>query len=671
MVINTERDQRLEKIEATRLNGNFELAKLEIELFLKDYPLDNSGLQSLAWINSELGLQSEAVDALIKSLEGQQNNDHTYYILGCVMCKNDLNAGIECFDKAISINPLNGDAYYIRGVALAQIGRTDEAILSYASAIEIAPANIKVYQSWKACLDKAKPGEEIDVLRHQTAIYITAKIEQLIANESIQTNFEIIFFISSTFGLTDILTDEFKEELCQTITLHLKEEIVWDNSIEICHILAFFLLQMGTVDIANQLFKKEITKRELVEDKIEIFYQIDRNIALSKTGEGNDFINDIFIELFGAIEEYINIKSKTKTTNQEQYEVMVLSQQFLGPDHAPTKEALNICINLIEMGMRVRLVITNEFPHSPRLSWNNKFNINRELIGLGVYNYKGFNVPFIGIENRMSIGNIEENIRLFLEYVPEKVILVGQWSIYAEILGKEIELIVRPMISGFIYSKYAKKIVFSGGDKELEIKYRNIYSLSDSMEIMHDGGSYEEPENFQIPDISTEFLNIKSKRMLGIVVGNRLNEEINQEFIVFLWKLIEKLDVSIYIVGGISVGMRQQIVSANEKYFKFIDYHQNLYKLYSEVDFYINPVRKGGGKSAAFALAAGIPVFTKNLGDVWKVAGRDQAYLDYDEMFSGISTYVTKESYLRMRKMAFERFIEISDRESFTKELIA
>lgn len=669
MIISTERDQRLEKIEAIRLNGNFKEAKLEIEIFLKDYPLDNSGLQSLAWINSGLGLESEAVDALIKSLEGQPNNDHTYYILGCVMCKNDLNAGIECFDKAISINPLNGDAYYIRGVALAQIGRTNEAILSYASAIEITPANLKVYQSWKACLDQAKPGEEIDVLRHHTALYITEKIAQLIANKWIQTNSEIVFYTSSIFGLQNILTEELKEELRQTITLHLKEEKVWNDSIEICHLLAFFLLQMGEVDIANQLFKKEITKRELVEDKIEIFYQICQNVSLSKTGEGNDFTNDIFMALIDAIEECINVK--TKTINQEQHEVLVLSQQFLGPNHAPTKEALNICINLIEIGMRVRLVITNEFPHSPCLLWNYKFNINRELIGQGVYNYKGFNVPFIGIENRMSISNIEENIRLFLEYDPCKVILVGQQSIYAEILGKEMELIVRPMISEFIYSKHAKKIVFSGGDKDLEIKYRNIYGLSNSMKFVHDGGSYEEPENFQIPDISTEFLNVKSKRMIGIVVGNRLNEEIDQEFIVFLWKLIEKLDVSMYIVGGISVSMRQQIVATNENYFKFIHYHENLYKLYSEVDFYINPVRKGGGKSAAFALAAGIPVFTKNLGDVWKVAGRDQAYLDYDEMFSDISSYVTKESYFRMRKMAFERFIEISDRKSFTKELIA
>jgi tetratricopeptide (TPR) repeat protein len=46
---------------------------------------------------------------------------------------------IECYDKALEINPQNADAYYKKGLSLYYLGNNDEAIECYDKALEINP----------------------------------------------------------------------------------------------------------------------------------------------------------------------------------------------------------------------------------------------------------------------------------------------------------------------------------------------------------------------------------------------------------------------------------------------------------------------------------------------------------------------------------------------------
>ena len=64
---------------------------------------------------------------------------YRYHYLG----NND--EAIECYDKALEINPQNADAYYKKGLSLSTIEKYAEAIECYDKALEINPQNADAY----------------------------------------------------------------------------------------------------------------------------------------------------------------------------------------------------------------------------------------------------------------------------------------------------------------------------------------------------------------------------------------------------------------------------------------------------------------------------------------------------------------------------------------------
>ena len=61
-----------------------------------------------------------------------KGNEHYY--------KNEYNEAIECYDKAIKIEPNDALAWDTKGIALVNLGKNNEAIECYAKAIEIDPS---------------------------------------------------------------------------------------------------------------------------------------------------------------------------------------------------------------------------------------------------------------------------------------------------------------------------------------------------------------------------------------------------------------------------------------------------------------------------------------------------------------------------------------------------
>ena len=59
--------------------------------------------------------------------------------------KKDYHRAIDCYRKAIQINPQYSMAYYNLGVALGSINKTEEAIDCFRKAIQINPKFAAVY----------------------------------------------------------------------------------------------------------------------------------------------------------------------------------------------------------------------------------------------------------------------------------------------------------------------------------------------------------------------------------------------------------------------------------------------------------------------------------------------------------------------------------------------
>ena len=80
---------------------------------------------------------------LCEKVENNYLNDENFYILyGAVLFESgNINESIEKFNKSISINPNNSDAFYNRGNAFSKIQNFEEAISSFDSSINLKKNN--------------------------------------------------------------------------------------------------------------------------------------------------------------------------------------------------------------------------------------------------------------------------------------------------------------------------------------------------------------------------------------------------------------------------------------------------------------------------------------------------------------------------------------------------
>jgi tetratricopeptide (TPR) repeat protein len=93
----------------------------------------------------EKGEYKSATKFLKKEVKKNPNNAEAYFYLGLTKNSEDLNKGIEEFDKAIEINPNFSEAYGLRGTIKSHKNDEKGALSDYSKAIELDPNNFGNY----------------------------------------------------------------------------------------------------------------------------------------------------------------------------------------------------------------------------------------------------------------------------------------------------------------------------------------------------------------------------------------------------------------------------------------------------------------------------------------------------------------------------------------------
>jgi len=122
---------------------------------------------------SQLHQQGKLVQAekIYRLILAQKDNyfdaQHSLAIL-CLQCNRPLEA-LEFIDKAVKQNPHSANAFNYRGLALDELKRFDEAILSYDKAIKLKPDYAEAYNNMGTALDELKRFDEA-ILSYDRAI---------------------------------------------------------------------------------------------------------------------------------------------------------------------------------------------------------------------------------------------------------------------------------------------------------------------------------------------------------------------------------------------------------------------------------------------------------------------------------------------------------------------
>ena len=155
-------------------------------------------------------------------------------------------------------------------------------------------------------------------------------------------------------------------------------------------------------------------------------------------------------------------------------------------------------------------------------------------------------------------------------------------------------------------------------------------------------------------------LGLPGTGVICLVVGGRLDSEIDEAFICLIEKLAEK---GIYTA---LMGRFNRYNSVSEKNVLLKEYLINLgfqsdpLAVCECCDIYLNPRRLGGGTSAAEALSKGLPALTLNYGDVMTGVGEDFCFDSYDEIYGEILRLANDKTYYEeARQKALKRAAQL------------
>lgn len=148
-------------------------------------------------------------------------------------------------------------------------------------------------------------------------------------------------------------------------------------------------------------------------------------------------------------------------------------------------------------------------------------------------------------------------------------------------------------------------------------------------------------------------------KFLIVIVGSRLDSEINAEFVEVMQQIREKNDNVAFVFVGPDKNF-MQLTDNNEMLASciyWLGYQKDMMKILSVTDLYMNPKRIGGGVSALMALAAGIPVVTLPECDVAYNVRDNFIVQNYDEMVDEICRYVKDRTFYEQKKKDMEEIV--------------
>lgn len=153
------------------------------------------------------------------------------------------------------------------------------------------------------------------------------------------------------------------------------------------------------------------------------------------------------------------------------------------------------------------------------------------------------------------------------------------------------------------------------------------------------------------------------------IVGNRLDGEVDNEFLMFLKKIQDKNKKVIYLVVGECILLKKKFKTYGIDKVVFLGYRKDLMGIYSMVNLYLNPKRNGGGYSGLMAINSEIPVVTLPDCDVAYNVGNDFIASNYDQMWEVTEKYINDIGFYNNQKLIAKKIADNNTKEKMYESI--
>ena len=321
--------------------------------------------------------------------------------------------------------------------------------------------------------------------------------------------------------------------------------------------------------------------------------------------------------------------------------VIVITSQFLDLRHGPTKTALDRCECLIkDFGMQVFLINTGDLMYADPVicfydmkegSYVDDY-VNRSSV---VYN--DCTIPFYQCKKGMpDKKEIVEIARFIWEINPYFILSIGGGNVTADICSEFCPTLSLATVPSALTVTKGQFQVLGRQLNEYDKGILRGLNISENHVIE---GLFTSSLKQQMNHYSRKILGIPEEYFACILVGGRLDDELDNELVEKLLHDTEK-NVIIVIAGKYELyGSKSGSLEKFAEKFIYLGFQDDMLAVLECCDLYINPLRTGGGTSAAEAMYKGLPVVTLPVGDVALGAGEYFHVKDYNEMIVKINRY--------------------------------
>lgn len=411
----------------------------------------------------------------------------------------------------------------------------------------------------------------------------------------------------------------------------------------------------------------EITK----ETKFFLYYQFVRFNFINQEAV-SDEVEDLLDDLYSCIyqEYYMQVEEEytfiPKVERKSDF-VIVLISQILDMGHGPTKTLLDRCRILEEvLNKKVYIINTAEcMSKNGEVKFFGKGTANylAEFCNKEWLEYNGREYLFYQCPEEMpSVPIIREILEVIKTEKPYFILTIGGNSIVSDICSNVIPTIAISLapsdktITRGQFQAIGRRI----SDREEKWMIKHNYSKEHMIESLFTSAFKAQTHKY-----TREQLGLPKEGVIAVLIGGRLDWDIDAKCLKMLFKLMEK---GIYIAFVGEFLRYDKIANENEIFKQYgvnLGFQDDVLAVCECCDLYINPKRMGGGTSVAEALHKGLPVVTMNYGDGAVGTGEDFWVVDYDEMYRKVLKYASdKEFYDLMSNKAKERAVRLMDSET-------
>ncbi|GIL38793.1 glycosyltransferase [Roseiterribacter gracilis] len=302
--------------------------------------------------------------------------------------------------------------------------------------------------------------------------------------------------------------------------------------------------------------------------------------------------------------------------------VPIVTLQLLTRLHAPSADVLDYAARLVRMGKRPLLINSCLMPRAMAAPFFKATiaNHNEGFEALQTMTHDGVTFDFLQCAPLMpDEPELSRIVRMLHAKRPGYVLSMGHSNLLADLCGSFTTTVGMPFGTDFqttAASTYVLPRPWADGDEQ----------AAASLALARDN-VLATPYAFRLPDshraTTRADLGASDTDILLAVVGSRLDGDATREWMEQLGAALDaNPDVHVVFVGNFpAYEKRRALHPALERQTSAVGIIDDVPALLACCDLFLNPPRHGGGSTAAYALARGVPVLTDPTGDVAMVAG--------------------------------------------------